>query len=199
MTEIKKLAAPVIIDVSVEDDDEGVWDEEDECMLWDDVPTKQQPEPYEMERWRAEQKSYAVLEFLGTTDRSFDEILDTTLDLPWFLEEPLLHQYVEQHPSKHPEELRKAFQRAEDGALLLFEAKQKDYDVEIHLHPPISDWKTFFQSADAWKETLQGLSQKTIITLWNYYLIEAVYAFDFQRENPCRFVFSSLQLLSPEK
>ena len=144
MTRIKKLAAPVIIDVSVEDDDDGVWDEEDECMLWDDVPTKRQLEPYEMERWRAEQKSYAVFKFLGTTDRSFDEIWNTTFDLPWFLEEPLLHQYVEQHPSKHSETLREAFQRAEDGALLLFEAKQKDDDVELHLHPPISDWKNFF-------------------------------------------------------
>ena len=191
MTRIKKLEAPVIIDVSAEDEDEEILDEIEEWKLWKERPTKQQPVPYELERWRAEQKSYAVLEFLGTTDRAFNEILNTTLDLPWFLEEPLLHQYVEQHPSKQPEKLREAFQRAEDGALLLFEAKQKDYDVELHLHPPLSDWKSFFQSADAWKETLRGLSQKTIITLWNYYLIEAVYAFDFQRENPCGFVFTN--------
>ena len=191
MTRIKKLEAPVIIDVSVEDEDEEILDEIEEWKLWKKRPTKQQPEPYEMERWRAEQKSYAVFKFLGTTDRAFDEIWNTTFDLPWFLEEPLLHQYVEQHPSKHQEELREAFRNAEDGALLLFEAKQKDYDVGIHLHPPLSDWKSFFQSADAWKETFRGLSAEHVITLWNYYLIEAVYAFDFQRENPCGYVFTS--------
>ncbi len=191
MTEIKKLEAPVIIDVSVEDEDEKIRDEIEEWKLWKERPTKRQPEPYEMERWRAEQKSYAVFKFLATTDRSFDEILDMTDGLPWFLEEPILHQYVEQHPSKHPEKLREAFQRAEEGAILLFEAKRKDYDVEIHLHPPISDWKTFFQSAEAWKETLRGLSAEHVIMLWNYYLIEAVYASDFQRENPCRYVLAS--------
>lgn len=191
MTGIKKLEAPVIIDVSVEDEEEEVWDEEDECMLWESAPTKSRLEPYEMERWRTNQKLNAVFDFFGTRRDAFDEILDMTDGLPWFWQESLLHQYVEQHPSKQPETLHEAFQRAEDGALLLFEAKQKDYDVEIHLHPPIRDWKCFFQSADAWKETLHGLSQKAIITLWNYYLIEAVYAFDFQREKPCRYVFAS--------
>ena len=39
MTGIKKLEAPVIIDVSVEDEEEEVWDEEDECMLWESAPT----------------------------------------------------------------------------------------------------------------------------------------------------------------
>lgn len=156
-----------------------------------DTLAKRKPEPYEMERWRTEQKLNAVFDFLGRTGEAIDEICDMTDGFPWFWQEPLLHQYVEQHPSKHLEKLRKAFQRAEEGAILLFEAKRKDYDVEIHLHPPISDWKSFFQSADAWKETLQGLPPKAIITLWNYYLIEAVYAFDFQRKKPCGYVFAS--------
>lgn len=181
MMETRKLEASIIIDVPVEGGAEEDWDEE--CM--EDALTERHSEPYKMERWRTEHELEAVFDFCGTTRKAIAEIFDMTDDLPWFWQEPLLHCYVARHASNHRKKLREAFQRADIGAQKLAEAiRQSD------LRPPISDWKSFFQSADAWKKTLQGLSAEHVITLWNYYLIESAYVFDFDREWHCQYVLA---------
>ena len=141
MTEIRELEAPIIIDVHAKGDVEEDWNEEEEC-IWEDTPSKRNPEPYEMERWRTEQELNAVFYYIGTTDKAINEICDMTDDLPWFWQEPLLHRYAARYASNHRKKLREAFQRADIGAHKLAEVVQ-----ESDLRPPISDWKSFFKSA----------------------------------------------------